>query len=143
MDAPSRPRGRPPRGQAAADLLPADGPVLITAHVAALLGVSERAIRNQAVTGQLHNLRLTPRVVRFSRACLFARLHGQSCATVVYDDAILTVEQAAALLGVGPATLLRAAADGLIPSVHLSGTWRFSRAALLRALCPEVPTPQP
>ncbi|MFF0250645.1 helix-turn-helix domain-containing protein [Streptosporangium sandarakinum] len=139
MDAPSRGRGRPPRGQAPADLLPRDGPVWTTAHVADFQGVDERTVRRAADRGELHHLRLTPRVLRFSRLCLTERLHGRSCADLVYDEEILDAEQAAALLGVGLTTLLRAATSGVIPSVHLGGTWRFSRAALLRCLCPEPP----
>ncbi|MBG0825816.1 helix-turn-helix domain-containing protein [Planomonospora sp. ID91781] len=139
MDALSRGRGRPPRGQAPADLLPADGPVWTTAHVAAFQGVDERTVRRAAARGDLHHLRLTSRVLRFSRPCLMEHLHGRSCAGLVYDEEILDAEQAAALLGVGMTTLLRAAAAGVIPGRHLAGTWRFSRAALLRCLCPEPP----
>ncbi|GAT68964.1 helix-turn-helix domain protein [Planomonospora sphaerica] len=139
MDALSRGRGRPPRGQAPADLLPADGPVWTTTHVAAFQGVDERTVRRAAARGDLHHLRLTSRVLRFSRPCLMEHLHGRSCADLVYDEEILDAEQAAALLGVGMTTLLRAAAAGVIPSRHLAGTWRFSRAALLRCLCPEPP----
>ncbi|WP_433358563.1 helix-turn-helix domain-containing protein [Streptosporangium sp. CA-115845] len=137
MDAPSRPRGRPRRGQAAADLLPADGPVMTAAHVAALLGVSDRTVRRDAHAQTIHGLLLAPRVWRFGRACLLARLRGTNCADIVYDDEILTIEQAAALLGIAPATLLAAAGGAVIPSVRVGGQWRFSRAALLHALCPQ------
>ncbi|RCG18232.1 DNA-binding protein [Sphaerisporangium album] len=144
MVATSGKRGRPPKGQAAADRLPQGGPVQTAAQVGLTLGLAERTVRRYAASGQLHSLRLAPRVVRFAGACVTAHLHGRSCAELRYADEVLTAEQAADLLGVGLATLLNAAHQAIVPCLRAGNSLRFSRAALLVALCPpSLPSPGP
>lgn len=47
------------------------------------------------------------------------------------DSTVLSSKEAAKLLQVSPETVLRWAADGVIPGAKLDGLWRFTRRALL------------
>jgi excisionase family DNA binding protein len=57
------------------------------------------------------------------------------------EDEVLSVEEAAALLKVEPATVRREARAGRLPGRHVGKQWRFSRAALLGWLAGEVEGP--
>ncbi len=55
---------------------------------------------------------------------------------------VLTLEEAAALLRVDQADLDAAAGRSEVPGRQIAGTWRFSRAALLRWLQPDKLEPR-
>lgn len=54
------------------------------------------------------------------------------------DDAVLTLEEAAAWLHVDPDTLRGQARSGTVPAARLGVQWRFHKAALRRYLDPHL-----
>ena len=49
-------------------------------------------------------------------------------------DAVLTAEEAAALLKVSTQTVLKESREGRLPGIKVGREWRYSRTALLRHL---------
>jgi excisionase family DNA binding protein len=50
---------------------------------------------------------------------------------VVFDEEILTVEEASALLRVSSKTILRLAREGALPGQKVGRAWRFCRSELV------------
>ena len=58
-----------------------------------------------------------------------------------HDDEVLSVEEAAQLLKVPPATIRREARAGRLPGRHVGKQWRFARSALIDWLRGEIEGP--
>ena len=58
-----------------------------------------------------------------------------------HDDEVLSVEEAAKLLKVPPATIRREARAGRLPGRHVGKQWRFARSALIDWLRGEIDGP--
>lgn len=52
----------------------------------------------------------------------------------MYDDEVLTADEAAALLKVSLQTVLKESRDGRLPGIKVGREWRYSRVALMRHL---------
>ena len=58
-----------------------------------------------------------------------------------HEDEVLSVEEAAELLKVPPATIRREARAGRLPGRHVGKQWRFARSALIDWLRGEIEGP--
>lgn len=133
-------KGRPPRGNAAADRLDPAGPVLTSAMAAERLQLHPRTIMERARAGQLPGAKLG-HDWRFATEALDAAIRGEDWHQLTFTDAVLTLRQVAELLGMGPDKVARLTRTCVLPCNGQARARRYSRAAILRVLCrPIVPS---
>lgn len=115
--------------------------ILTVPEVGRWLGLGDNSIRNRARSGALPARRVGAEW-RFAREHVRERLEGTGDAepagltpgSFAEPDAVLSVQEVARWLRVGPNTVYEELAGGRIPAHKERNQWRFSRTALIQWL---------